>query len=88
MRRDNKSDWKIDLAAQTATHESGLVVEFIGEVSALRTIHSRARDGEAFRADLERQHGLGASHQMIRRLRREAAEMYDRAQARARHQEA
>lgn len=78
--------WAVDLAARTATHDSGLVVRFtpapgvpgawdggVDETNAAATL-----------AILSAQHGPGNAAAMLPRLMREAGEVFSRARSKPR----
>lgn len=72
-------EWAVDLVADTATHTSGLVVQFKPADDAPGAHDGRAVNAGQVAGDLLVKHGPHNVPQMLARLMREAGEVYTEA---------
>lgn len=77
-------EWAVNLEASTATHSSGLVVQFTPASDTPGAHDGRAINVEEVSGELLAKHGPHNVPQMLARLMREAGEVYTEAR-RGRH---
>lgn len=71
-----QAEWSVDIEARTATHTSGLVVQFTPADDTPGAHEGHATNVEQVSVDLLAKHGPHNVPQMFARLMREAGEIY------------